>query len=72
MCKYAKILMEFFCELIEVPDIIDPFVEAAGKLRGDRLQGDPFVGQGDQDHQELLGGLWKVGLIHRDLGDEVP
>ena len=64
--------MELFGESIEVSDIVDPFVEAAGKLRGDRLQSDPFVGQGDQDHQELLRGLWKVGLIHRDLGDEVP
>ena len=42
-------------EIGHVADVIDPFVEAAGEPRGDRLRRNPLVGDRGEDQQQFAG-----------------
>ena len=61
---------ELALELRDVADIVDALVEPAAETRRDGLHGDPRVGDGGQDQQQLSGRLRPDGLVHRDFGDE--
>ena len=58
-------------ELRHVAHIVHALVEAAAELGRDGLDGDAFIGDGGQDDEQLGGTLRAVGLVHRDLGNEV-
>src|SRR5687767_8129181 len=41
--NYSKVVVKLLLELRQVTHVIDAFVEAAGKLRRDRLRGNAFI-----------------------------
>src|ERR1017187_8764590 len=67
----GEVFAELLLELRHVADIIDTLVEAPGELWGDGLDGNLLVGNGGQNDQQFRRGLRRVGLVHRDLGDEL-
>ena len=67
-----QVVGELLVELVRVADIVHALVEAAREFRCDGLDRDALVGDGREDDQQFGGSLRVVGLVHRDLGDEVP
>ncbi len=67
----GDVLAKLAGELGDVADVVDALVEAAGELGRDGLDGNLLVGDGGEDDEQLDGRLGRVGLVHRDLGDEV-
>src|ERR1019366_5054127 len=65
-----QVFAELLLELDHIAHVIDALVEAPGELGGDGLYRNPFVGNGGQDDQQFRRGLRRIGLVHRDLGDE--
>src|SRR4051794_954026 len=67
----CQVRLEFLLKLRDVAHVIHPFVEAPREFRGDRLNGDAFVRDSRQNDQQLWWRLRTLGLIHRNLGDEL-
>ena len=68
---HGQVVVELLLELGDVAHVIDALVEAAGELGGDGLDRNPLVGDGGQDDQQFGRCLRRVGLVHRNFGDEV-
>src|SRR5204863_8198903 len=67
----GDVLVELLLELRHVADVIDALVEAARELRRYRLGGNPLIRNRGEDDEEFGRRLRAVGLVHRDLRDEV-
>ena len=70
-CDHGEIVLEFLLELREVADVVHALVEAAGEFRRDGLCADFFIGDGGENDEQFGRSLRRVGLVHRDFGDEV-
>jgi len=68
---YRQIFIKFLLKLLQISDVIYPFVESAGKFGGDGLRGDALAGDGRQNQQQFYRRLRLVGFIHRHLGDKL-
>ena len=53
MRDHGDVDFELTGELANVTGVIDTLVEAAGELRRNGLDGDTFIGNGREDHQQL-------------------
>src|SRR5215213_3977177 len=67
----GDVLVELLLELRHVAYVVHALVEAARELRRDGLRGYPLVGDGREYDEQLGRRLRRVGLVHRDFGDEV-
>src|ERR1019366_9113024 len=66
-----QIFAELLLELNHIAHVIDALIEAPGELGGDGLYRNLLVGDGGQDDQQFRRGLRRIGLVHRNLGDEL-
>ena len=68
---HGQVVVEFLLELREVANVIHAFVEAAGELRRNGLDGDLLIGDGRQNDEQLGRSLRRVGLVHGNFRDEM-
>ena len=66
-----EVVVELLLKLSDVADVVYSLVESAREFGRDGLDGDSLIGDGGEDDEHLGRDLWVVGLVHRDLGDEV-
>src|ERR1035437_8469283 len=69
--NHRQVFAELLLELNHIAHVIDALVEAPGELGGDGLYRNLLVGDGGQDDQQFRRGLRRIGLVHRNLGDEL-
>ena len=67
---HGDVIGELLAELLRVADIVDALVESPRELRRDGLDRYALVSDCREDDQKFSGGLWIVGLVHRNLCDE--
>src|SRR5947209_2105089 len=67
----GDVFIKLLLELRHVADVVNALVEAAGELRRDGLGRNLLIRNRGEDDEEFGWRLRAVGLVHRDLRDEV-